>query len=168
MSEINSHYAAVLADLRGRRSKLQADLSEIDVAIGAIQRQMQSSAGQPHLPLPELAQNHASGDGSKRGGQYANISVRWGVMWRLAEYAPMGERTGEIANALLEGGYESKADRFPNLVSAVLSNMKSKGEVESSEDGGYRLTEQGRQTWALIKHGAKFREAQARNRRFQD
>jgi hypothetical protein len=97
-----------------------------------------------------------------RHTQFANISVRWGVLWFLAEFADGYVKTSEIANALLEGGYRSEAARFPNLVSAVLSSMKGKLEVQTnSDDGapGYCLTEKGRQTWAAIRQGSKFRAA---------
>jgi Mn-dependent DtxR family transcriptional regulator len=77
----------------------------------------------------------------------------------LAEDVQGSAKTGELASALLEGGYRSQADRFPNLVSAALSGMKIKGEVETSEDDGYRLTKQGRQTWESIRHSSKFRHA---------
>jgi len=91
--------------------------------------------------------------------------VRWGVIWYLAEDVEVhlprngSAKTGEIASALLAGGYRSKAERFPNLVSAVLSGLRTKGDVETSEDGGYRLTDQGRHTWESIRHSPKFRNA---------
>jgi hypothetical protein len=45
------------------------------------------------------------------------------------------------------------------MVSAVLSGMKAKGEVEANDEGGYRLTNEGRNTWAMIRQGNKFRAA---------
>jgi len=84
-------------------------------------------------------------------------------LWYLAEDAHGFVKTSEVAGALLAGGYKSEALRFPNLVSAVLSTMKAKGEVEPNDDGGYRLTEQGRLTWAHIRQGAKFRFATSPN-----
>jgi hypothetical protein len=47
------------------------------------------------------------------------------------------------------------------MVSAVLSGMKGKAEVETNAEGGYRLTEAGRSQWALIRQGNKFRAAMA-------
>jgi hypothetical protein len=58
-----------------------------------------------------------------------------------------------------------RASRFGSMVSAVVSNMKTKGEVEANEEGGYRLTEVGRHTWSLIRQGTKFREAISSNER---
>jgi hypothetical protein len=43
------------------------------------------------------------------------------------------------------------------MVSAVLSTMKAKGEVETNDDGGYRVTEQGLATWNGIRQGIKFK-----------
>jgi hypothetical protein len=163
---MNEHYSAVLGDLRVRREKLEAELRDIEAAIGGLQRLLGESpviaqpwTGSPVVsPPPSQARQTLKASPKAR---FSNISVRWGVLWFLAEDA--GEafvKTGEIASALLEGGYKTEAVRFPNLVSAVLSAMKTKGEVETSDDGGgYRLTEQGRATWNNIRHGAKFRYA---------
>lgn len=86
--------------------------------------------------------------------------MRWSVLWHLAEFAHGYEKTGEIAKALEAGGYQTKGSGpFGNMVSAVLSKMKSMGEVESDKDGGYQLTDVGRHAWHMIKQGAKFRAA---------
>jgi hypothetical protein len=160
---MNEHYAAVLSDLRARRAKLETELRDVDVAITSIQKLLggttavalgsspQFSPQAPAvLPAPTLKPQH----------RFSNISVRWSVLWYLAEdMADKFARTSEIANALLAGGYKSEAVRFANLVSAVLSGMKGKGEVETNDDGGYRLTEQGRLTWANIRIGSKFKFA---------
>ena len=154
---MNEHYIAVLADLRQRRTRLENELRDLDATISGIQRWCDGIQHQPQSPTPEPAQEQRQSTASAT--RFANMSVRWGVLWHLAEFANGYEKTGEIANALLAGGYKSEAARFGNLVSAVLSNMKAKGEVETSEDGGYRLTDDGRKTWNLIRQGAKFRTA---------
>jgi hypothetical protein len=161
---MNQLYAAVLADLRERKARLEEALKQLDAGINAIQQVgtnatvfIDSFTGPstavhiPIAPSPVRAE-HA---------RFANISVRWAVLWHLAEFSQGFEKTGEIAKALLAGGYQSEAARFPNLVSAVLSGMKSKvpAEVETNDDGGYRLTGDGRRTWELIRQGAKFRAA---------
>ena len=180
---MKEHYAAVLADLQERKSSLEAELRDIDVMIGGLKRMVGGDALlQGILPSPQgspsalgLAQaidrlpgvNLALLESRSR---FSNLSVRWGLIWYLAEDVEVqrprdrkevagSAKTGEIANALLAGGYRSQAERFPNLVSAVLSGMKTKGEVEISEDGGYRLTDQGTHTWQSIRHSAKFRNA---------
>jgi hypothetical protein len=153
---MQEHYAAVLADLRDRKNRLSAELAEVDAGISAIQRLAGELPQGERASWPAHPQQTGSGVASAR---FANISVRWGVLWQLAEFSQDFTKTGEIARALLAGGYQSAAERFPNLVSAVLSAMKAKGEVETNDDGGYRLTEKGRQTWALIRQGTKFRAA---------
>jgi hypothetical protein len=171
---MKEHYAAVLAELQTRKSKLEAELREIDAMIGGLQRligdeplqELLVPSPQPSSSAIDLAQaiNKLPGVNlallSSRS-RFSNISVRWGVIWYLAEdvVGPETAKTGEIASALLEGGHRTQAKRFPNLVSAVLSGMKTKGEVETGKDGGYRLTEQGRQTYESIRHSAKFRHA---------
>ena len=91
--------------------------------------------------------------------RYARVSVRWAALWHLAEFAQGPMRNGEIADAIREGGYQSKAGSFANAVSAVLYGMREKGEVDGNGDTGYYVTDKGRQTWALIKQGVKFRDA---------
>jgi hypothetical protein len=161
---MNEHYMAVLADLRGRRAKLEAELHDVDAAIGGLQRLLGETLTPSAVPLASSPQSSPNADVTQQPhvqapqphSRFTNISVRWGTLWYLAEDAHDFVKTGEIANALLAGGYKTKAVNFPNMVSAVLSAMKDKGEVETKEDGGgYRLTEQGRRTWNAIRQGAR-------------
>jgi hypothetical protein len=152
---MNEHYAAVLADLRQRRAKLETDLRDVEAAISGIQRLVNTATQGP--PSQDIAV-HQSAQTERDTVRFRNISVRWGVLWFLSE-AESFVKTGEIAAALLDGGYKSEAVRFPNMVSAVLSAMKTKDEVQTNAEGGYRLTERGRNTWAAIRQGAKFRIA---------
>ena len=160
MSGVNEHYMAVLADLRGRRLELETQIQRIDAAINGLlvlvgQQPQQPAVSLPSSPPAQAAQHTAA-------NRFSDISVRWGVLWYLADFAEGYVKTAEIADALLKGGYKSEAARFPNLVSAVLSTMKAKEEVEASNDdgaSGYRLTEKGRQTWAAIRQGHKFKAA---------
>jgi hypothetical protein len=176
---MNEHYNAVLADLRSRQEALKAELRDVDAAIAGIHRILGvvPDLSDPYAairdvdlspnvsPRPALQERRAPHGLATVpvGERFANISVRWGVLWFLAEYAQGYQRTGEIANALREGGYKSDAARFGNMVSAVLSAMKSRvpPEVETNEDGGYRITEHGRQVWQVIRRGSKFRAAMA-------
>jgi len=165
---MNEHYTAVLADLRSRRAKLEAELHDVDSAMVGIQRlcgEAPAAGPQPLAYSPQLSPPVTPDGASPRrlDKRFANISVRWGVLWYLAEDAHGLAKTGEIASALLAGGYKTEAVRFPNMVSAVLSTMKTKGEVEPREDGGYQLTEQGRRAWTAISQGSKFRFATSPN-----
>ena len=150
---MNQHYTAVLADLRERRLRLEGEMRDIDAAIGAISK----LAGV--APVSGTAHQEVTPQGNALERPFARISVRWATLWHLSEFASGFEKTGQIANALKEGGYETNAAQFGNMVSAVLSTMKTKGEVETNEEGGYRITPNGRHTWELIKQGAKFRSA---------
>jgi hypothetical protein len=157
---MNEHYAAVLADLRARRERIEAELRDVDAAISGLQRLLGGEQAflQVGSNRPIILRDPFNEPPSY--ARYANISVRWGVLWHLSEHSTEFEKTAQITDALESGGYKSSgASRFGNMVSAVLSNMKAKGEVETNDDGGYRITETGRKTWNLIRQGAKFREA---------
>ena len=154
----NQHYTAVLADLRLRRSRLEAEILEIDALIQNLGRWGSSPAGPAtSVPAPSAAMELAKKVPANQ--RYSNISVRWAVLWHLTEFVNGDQKTGEIASALLAGGYQSDKPRFGNLVSAVLSTMKAKNEVEIGSDGGYRVSEVGRRNWNHIRHGLKFQKA---------
>ncbi|MGB7220241.1 MAG: hypothetical protein WBD07_15690 [Vicinamibacterales bacterium] len=157
MGVMNEHYAAVLADLRTRKQGLESELAVLEAGIQSILKVMGhgESVSENANPVPAGIKAKAALSPSR----FANISVRWGVLWHLAEDATGSEKTGEIAENLKAGGYKTDAANFSNMVSGVLSLMKSKQEVAPSEDGGYVITDEGRRTWQLIRQGAKFREA---------
>ena len=173
---VNEHYAAVLADLRVRKSKLEQELSSLDAAIGALMRlhsespaiqgpQQPTSGGLDailyHQGTGKLVAIEAKALGESHD-RYSNIGLRWAVMWHLAEVARGWQKTGEIAKAVAAGGYKPKNETtspLTNLVSAVLSNMRVSGEVIVSDAGGYLLSDDGRVKWGLIKQGGKFKAA---------
>jgi len=79
------------------------------------------------------------------------MSVRWAILYLLAEYAsgPMG--TAEIAKALEEGGITSRGQNFRSNVSAIVSVMvNQRQELEQSGDG-YQITQHGLDVWGGIK-----------------
>ena len=156
---MNEHYTVVLADLRNRKAKLEAEVHQVDAGIAAIlgllgasERIAQAYVQPKPNHYPQSAQPHVD-----QATRFSNVSVRWAALWYLYELGEQFQKTGEIASAILAGGYKSDAGRFGNLVSAVISGMKAKGEVETNDIGGYRLTEKGRNTWELIRQGGKFR-----------
>lgn len=167
---MNEHYRAVLADLQRRRSALEAEIAEIDLAIGPLRRLAFPSpeshpappysvvSGQAVVVAPLAPGVAVSKPQLQLGNRYAGLSVRWAVLWHLAEVADGYMRTGEITQAIKDGGYHTDSSHFGNAVSAVLSGMRAKGELEASEDGsGYRISDAGRSTWSLIKQEPKFR-----------
>ena len=167
---LSEHYAAILRDLRSRHEQAKVALRELQADIERVER----IAGQ-YAPLHvKVVDEHTSiyepegpsGDvllvRALPKPDFSRMSVRWAVLWLLSEYETGPRRTSEIANALTAGGYKSGSDSFLNAVSAVLSGMKSKGEIDSGPDGSV-VTDKGRQTWKLIRQGAKFREATSSN-----
>lgn len=162
MAELHDSYAAVLADMRERRVRLGVEIRELDNAIASLERLANLGTHRPPSPPATVAQPAIQhGADEQTEGNYARISVRWAVLWHLTEFSARPEKTGEITDALTRGGYVSQAGKFGNFVSAVLSTMKAKGEVQTTEDGGFFVTDSGRQTWRAIKQGVKFREATA-------
>jgi hypothetical protein len=155
---LHEQYEAVLVDLRERRTGYVNAIKELDAMIEGMTRQLEAlKTGRPISAnfKPVTASDKNSADETP---PYANMSVRWAVLKLLASAdRPIG--TGDIAKALEAGGVESKGQRFSSIVSAVLSDMKSKkGEVESAEDGYYRLTNQGREAWEHIEKSARYRD----------
>jgi hypothetical protein len=164
------HYQAVLADLTGKRDRVARELKDLDAGIAAIQRLM-GPATSPSISPSAWAPPSEALPGSFRAAttvrdhepaiNYNAMSLRWAVLAFLSDVAtePMG--TGQIAEALRERGIQRETQSpFGNVVSAVLSNLKAKGEV-TTENGLHVLTDAGRSMWNHIKHSQKFRDAQA-------
>lgn len=151
-NDLYDHYRVVLGDLQRRRVALHTELREVETLIDGIGRQIPSSAG-PHITKDEHTAN------THKPYNYGKMSVRWGVLAYLAEGASVPVKTPQIAAALLEGGYQSGGANFANIVSGVLSTLKSKGEVELVEEG-YRLTGSGVAAWKHIKTSPKFSSQQ--------
>lgn len=155
--DLNEQYQAVLRDLQERRASYLTAINELDAMIAGINRQLQVASAEPPLVANQQPIPIAKVANSDETHRFANMSVRWAVLKLLARAGrPM--TTGEIAKTLEAGGVESKGQRFSSIVSAVLSDMKSKkGEVESVEDGGFQLTNQGREAWEHIEKSARYR-----------
>ena len=89
---------------------------------------------------------------------FDGMSVRWAILKYYNEFATDadGRGTTEIAEALTSGGVRSGSQNFVANVSAVVSVMKGREELEFV-DGKYRLTTRGRETWQTIKTSRKYR-----------
>ena len=155
--EIQEQYKAVLRDLHERRAGYVNAINELDATISVMNRQLQTMGAMPvvaNLTPVVTGKLHNDTDEARK---FAKMSVRWAVL-KLLAHAERPMATGEIAKALELGGVESKAERFGSIVSAVLSDMKAKKlEVESAEDGCYRLTPKGREAWEHIEQSARYR-----------
>lgn len=158
---IGHSYEEVLGDLEARRQRCADELKMLDGMISnlrqfiTLQHPQPNSGVLPLQPRPFTAHNPAlasSGGIPDSSGEkkYFNMSVRWAILYLLADASePMGR--AEIAEALSAGGITSNALSFASNVSAVLSVMaKERDEVEQMESG-FRITAHGREVWEGIK-----------------
>jgi hypothetical protein len=145
MSQVE-HYRAVLDDLQNQRNVLQYRIKEIDTAITSLHRLIPEGA-KNEVPTPAMPNVPSA---VVPEGKYAGMSVRWAILNLLAEdaTAPMG--TGDIADALLQGGMVSNARSFSGNVSAVLSGMNHERHEVSAGENGWVITETGKSAWAHI------------------
>ena len=155
---LSEHYRAVLGDLQERRSLLAAELEQLDASIAVLQRQGNLALDPPKKP--DVSPTYSPRQLGEMAN-YSHMSVRWATLWYLSGSAGTARKTGDIAKALRDGGYPTTmGDRFSNSVSAVLSAMKTKGEVETTEDGAYCITDNGQAAWDHIMKSARFRLTQ--------
>ncbi len=147
MSQIE-HYRAVLDDLQRQRDMYHLKIDEIDKAISSLHRLIPEHA-KDDLPTPNYSS--VPSVSPVRAGKYAGMSVRWAILNLLSEDAtgPMG--TGEIADALRQGGITSAGKNFNANVSAVLSNMNNERNEVLSNEKGWVIAPAGRQAWAHIR-----------------
>jgi hypothetical protein len=155
-ADVAGHYRFVLDDLREQRDRLKQDLAETEAAISALQRRV-PAANVADMPLVPSYMSAAAESRPDAAVDYTKMSLRWAVLSYLSDVAKGPAGTGAITAALEARGMQSRSQsRFGNLVSAVLSNLRVKGEVQAVDDGLYQLTEAGRTMWAHIKTSPKF------------
>ena len=142
---LREHLLATIAHLSTRRSALLVEMQQVEEVIKALTREEESLPRAARLAFPD----------EKSEGIYAGISVRWAVLLFLAEYTNGPQPLATIADALRDGGSTTKAQSFNSNVSAVLSQMVSKGEVIKYDDG-FALTDHGKVVWHGIKNSEKF------------
>lgn len=153
------NYRATLADLEQRKADYLKEIKELDGLIAGIAKQVQLIEGTPvHSSLFDQAAISRI-DRPADPNAFRNMSVRWGILKLLGEnQIGLSMSSSEIAKELEAGGVETRGERFVGNVSAVVSAMKQKGEVEVAEEGRYRLTAHGREAWDHIRHSPKYRE----------
>jgi hypothetical protein len=142
---VREHLLATIAHISLRRTRLLVEIDQVEGVLKALYREVESLPLTPRLAFPDPAQD----------GLYAGISVRWSVLLFLAERATGAETLGTIADALRAGGSTSKAQSFNSNVSAVLSQMVSKGELAKIDDR-FTLTDHGKAVWHGIRNSEKF------------
>jgi hypothetical protein len=138
---------AVQEHLDRKRQKLKRDYEEIEATLSGIRREIAAQrTGQAAL-FPEVERAPAR-------TKFQNISMRWAILWLLSEsLGPM--QTPSIADALRDGGVAERPN-FNSIVSAILSQMAQKREVERIDSSGYQLTDDGRQIWEGVQRSEKF------------
>ena len=142
---LRDHLNATIAHLSEKRVRLGVELNELESLLRSLQKEVDSLPTTGRLAFPQ----------EKKQGPFAAISVRWSVFLFLAEYAHGPETSGVIADALRAGGSVSQAISFNSNVSAVLSQMANKGEVEKVGDR-FSLTRKGMEAWQGISQSEKF------------
>lgn len=142
---LREHLLATIAHISTKQSRLMVELEEVEGLLRSLRREVGSlpTTGRLVFPTPQPQ------------GPFAGISVRWSVFLFLAEYARGPETSGVIADALRDGGSVSQAISFNSNVSAVLSQMANKGEVEKIGDR-FSLTRKGMEAWHGISQSEKF------------
>ncbi|HWT65986.1 MAG TPA: hypothetical protein VN151_07710 [Terracidiphilus sp.] len=136
---------AVYDHLEHKRQKLKKEYEDVEQVLTGVRREISALKATQALLFPESERPERK--------KYQNISMRWAILWHLSEsVGPL--QTPTVADGLREGGV-SERPNFNSIVSAILSQMSQKSEVERVE-GGYRLTNSGQQTWDGIRRSEKF------------
>lgn len=140
-----NHLMASYEHLESKRLRLRKEYEELDATLQGLRKEIVKLRGiQPQL-FPSSAIPERS--------VYQNISIRWAILWLLSEaVGPM--TTPNIADALRNGGVAERPN-FNSIVSAILSQMAQKAEVERI-DNAWLLTIPGRSVWDSIKRSDKF------------
>ncbi len=167
MDNVIDHYQAVLRDLELRRSRCKQELDELDSTIGGIKKLLSNQASlfvaspapspAANIPFRAVAIARAA-EVRIDHSRFTGLSVRWAILKLLAENADSHPTAAEIAQALVDGGMNSKGKDFGSNVSAVLSDMKNKRSEVANSAGTWALTVTGRQAWDAIKATPQYRE----------
>jgi hypothetical protein len=150
---MNVHYSKVLSDLDERRNALRRemaqmrkDLEELDRIAAGIQRiapqepeqlKLENEIVEPILPI------------------LAGMSMRWGILYLLADYFESPLPSAVLADYLEKAGLPNPNGKLRKNVSAVLSRMVGLEEVANTGDG-FAITPYGRDMWASIKKSPKY------------
>ena len=163
------HYRAILAAEQAEAEQLQAEKQQLEVRIEQVQASIArilaklaahkepivvSKPTNAYVPADELP------SAVPERLKYAGMSVRWALLYLMADGGVDQLTSSQMADTLLKGGFRSdRAKNFNANVSAVVSEMvRKKGELEqANEAGAYRITDHGRDVWATIKHSRQFK-----------
>jgi hypothetical protein len=127
-------YNGTIKTLTDRRERLSAELENINAELEGLEKaiailsSMNSQTGRGGAQQPRATGRIHP----QEVGVYSLISLRWACLWILSQADRVGLSTASITELLVKNGRTSKAGRFASTVSAVLSNMKIKEEVEQT------------------------------------
>lgn len=164
------NYDDVLKDLELRRNQCKEELRRLteearslDQVIAGL-RQLASPVGAEPDTATRAQRPPISELRSSPAAAYAGLSVRWAILYLLAEHAlgPLG-RT-DIADKLHQGGITSAAQNFASNVSAVLSGMANARREVEQIGSGYQITPHGREVWEGIKRTPQWAARRSENR----
>lgn len=144
--ELLDHLVAVYEFLDKKRLNLKREYDEAETTLAGIRREITKLRDVHPMLFPESERPERK--------MYQNISMRWAVLWFLNEESSGPAQTSQIADALRAGGIAERPN-FNSIVSAILSQMVGKGEIEKA-DTGVRLTPHGIAAWDAIRRSAKF------------
>lgn len=139
-------YHAVLEDLEKQRNEYLFKVREVEIAISSLRKLMPeevravAAAVEIARPAPLI-----------RSQKFANMSVRWAILYFLSEDATGPISTGAIAEALVAGGITSASKNFAGNVSAILSDMNHNKNEVISTDSGWVISDKGKSAWIHIK-----------------
>lgn len=149
-------YQQTLNALQDRRTKCIEELQKLDSAISALSATMTAAAPLLSSPPPPVFHIAKPSDHQKR---YAYMSVRWAILKFFAE-GMLGYGSGQTVTSadmsaeLLSGGNERASKP---TVSAVVSDMVNKrNELQTTDSGGFMLTDNGKAAWAAIRQSARY------------
>ena len=158
-TELYAHYKAVLEAEQTERERLCNECKHInllikqkDTVIAALKASLAADDAASREQASALPFAQPVGLAAPPPNLiYAGISVRWALLSLMSDHAKTTLSTTEMAEALVAGGVRSGGERFPANVSAVVSDMKIRGELESAENNKYRITPKGREVWEGIR-----------------
>jgi hypothetical protein len=152
-----------IQDLGKRKAALEEELAEIELTLASLRKLYKVSSIPSHESLRPISPPPLYGGmtlpptrpSAPNAGRFSSISVRWAVLWLLNDDLTEGASTPEIAQHLLSDGVTSKSTNFNSNVSAVLSAMRDRGEVQQDATKWF-LTDDGRQAWSHIRSSRVF------------
>jgi hypothetical protein len=150
---MNEHYSAVIADLNARRKPIMSEIDSLTKQLGQLDSLIagiKTHGGSDEMYIRPQMTVHIGWEADT----YTDMSMRWAIMYMLAEHTQKQLPTAEIGPRLIAGGFV-ESPNFNSKVSAILSQMQGKNEVSRSDEG-WGITTAGRDVWKNIKSGDKF------------